>query len=155
MKRALVVLLAVAVLFVAGLGIYDQLQKQRRAAEEVRAAQAASVAASNAPRRGKRNLYDPAAREALALVGADAKAEEYWLKAINNPSVPANERQDLIEDLNEEGFADPKSLSAQDLPLIEKRIAILEKLEAMDDVNAAAIKEAHKDLTKMRDRLRP
>jgi hypothetical protein len=88
-------------------------------------------------------------------VGADPKAEEYWRKAINNPSLPAKERQDLIEDLNEEGFSDPKNLTAKDLPLILERIAIVEKLEAMDDVNAAAIKEAYKDLTAMHDRLRP
>ena len=98
---------------------------------------------------------DPVARDALSLVGADAKAEEYWVKAINNPNLPAKERQDLIEDLNEEGFADRKNLTANDLPLILNRIAIVEKLEAMDDVNAAAIKEAHKDLIRMRDRLQP
>jgi hypothetical protein len=57
-------------------------------------------------------------------------------------------------DLNEVGFADPKHPTASELPLIEQRIGLLEKLEAMDDVNAAAIKEAHKDLTRMRERLR-
>jgi hypothetical protein len=148
MKRAIVVVLALAVIFIAGVGIISQIRDQR----QEQAVSPADVAAGQ-QRRGKRELQDPAAREALALVGADPKAEEYWLKAINNPNLPAKEREDLIEDLNEVGYSDPKNLSANDLPLILKRIAIVEKLEAMDDVNAAAIKEAHKDLTRMRDRL--
>jgi hypothetical protein len=162
MKQAVIVALALGVILIAGVGIVSQLRDQRQAAPERRAANGrtdfatasdASAVQPNQPRRGKRELQDPAAREALSLVGADAKAEEYWLKAVNNPNLPAKEREDLIEDLNEVGFSDPKNLSANDLPLILKRIALVEKLEAMDDVNAAAIKEAHKDLTRMRDRL--
>ena len=59
--------------------------------------------------------------------------------------------------MNEVGFADPKNPAANELPLILKRLALIEKLEldVMDDVNAAALKEARKDLTQMRDRLRP
>jgi len=62
--------------------------------------------------------------------------------------------QDLIEDLNEEGFQDPKRLTQVDLPLILSRIELIELLapSAIDDVNAAAFKEAHKDLVAMRDR---
>jgi hypothetical protein len=152
MKRAIVVVLALAIIFIAGVGIVSQLRAQRQRQTATSSSFAPSAVHPNQPRRGKRELQDPAAREALALVGADAKAEEHWLKAINNPNLPAKEREDLIEDLNEVGL-DPKNLSANDLPLILKRIAIVEKLEAMDDVNAAAIKEAHKDLTRMRDRL--
>lgn len=160
MRRVIVLVLALAVIFIAGVGIVSQLRKQREAAAPAfsrRAARtdfaAAADASAGQPRRGKRELRDPEAREALRLVGTDAKAEEYWLKAINNPNLPAKEREDLIEDLNEVGYSDPKNLTANDLPLILKRIAIVEKLEAMDDVNAAAIKEAHKDLINMRDRL--
>jgi len=149
MKRAIVVVLALAVIFIAGVGIVSHLREQRR---DATLALSASTGQPNQPRGPKRELQDPEAREALRLVGADSKAEEYWLKAINNPNLPAKEREDLIEDLNEVGL-DPKNLTANDLPLILKRIAIVEKLEPMDDVNAAAIKEAHKDLTRMRDRL--
>src|SRR4051812_38357365 len=46
----------------------------------------------------------PLAREALSFVGADPQAEAVWADAINDPSRSAHERQDLIEDLNEEGF---------------------------------------------------
>lgn len=91
------------------------------------------------------------ARVALGLVGADAEAEAVWALAINNPDLPGNEREDLIEDLNEEGFPDPKNLTADDLPLILSRIAVIEDHapDAMDEVNAAAFMEAYKDLVNM------
>ena len=61
----------------------------------------------------------------------------------------------MIEDLNQDGFADPKNLTTRDLPLIQNRIALIEQLapEAMDEVNAAAFKEAYKDLVAMRERV--
>ena len=161
MKRAIVVILALGILWIAGLGIVSQLKKERGASQQELADQESArrqpnskTGQANQPRRRNQELQDPGARDALSLVGTDPKAEEYWLKAINNPNLPAKERQDLIEDLNEEGFADPKHPTAEELPLILKRLAIIEKIEAMDDVNAAALKEAHKDLTQMRDRLR-
>jgi hypothetical protein len=97
----------------------------------------------------------PVAREALALVGEDPDAEAVWLKAINDPSLTANERQDLIEDLNEDGFADPHHVTLDDLPLILSRIQLIEEVgpKAMDEVNADAFSEAYKDLTNMVDRL--
>jgi hypothetical protein len=93
----------------------------------------------------------PIARQALDWVGADPMAESIWVQAINDPSVTAHDRQDLIEDLNENGFEDPAHPSADDLPLIENRIAIIEQLApySMDDVNAAAFAEAYKDLINM------
>jgi hypothetical protein len=154
MKRAIVVLLALAVIFIAVDGIVSQLRDQRPAASS---ASPLRRAANQAGQGGqpKQEIQDPAARDALSLVGADPQAEAYWLKAINNPNLPADERRELIEDLNQDGFPDKKHLTANDLPLILNRLALLEKLDAMDDVNAAAIQEAHKDLVKMRDRLRP
>jgi hypothetical protein len=93
----------------------------------------------------------PLAREALALVGADPVAETFWVEAINDPTRSSHERKDLIEDLNEEGFDDPKNLTLDDLPLIERRIALIEQLapQAMDDANFAAFAEAYKDLVNM------
>ena len=95
------------------------------------------------------------ARQALGFVGADPDAEAVWLEAINDPSRTAHERQDLIEDLNEEGFADPKRPTVEELPLIANRLALIEELagDAMDDVNAAAFAEAYKDLVNMYMRL--
>ena len=92
-----------------------------------------------------------AARQALSFVGIDPDAEAVWADAINDPSRTAHERQDLIEDLNEDGFPDPKHVTAADLPLIESRLALIEQFapDAMDDVNAAAFAEAYKDLVNM------
>lgn len=93
-------------------------------------------------------LQDPIARVALSLVGADPDAEDYWFAAINDLSLPANERQDLIEDLNEEGLSDPEHPTLEDLPLIFNRLALIETIgpDAADEVNAAAFDEAYKDL---------
>jgi len=101
----------------------------------------------------KEPLQDPMAREALALVGADEWAEAYWYEAINDPGLPANERQDLIEDLNEDGLSDPRHPTEDDLPLILSRLLIIEEVawDAMDEVNADAFQEAYKDLVNLAD----
>lgn len=93
----------------------------------------------------------PMARFALRYVGIDHDAEDYWYASINDPTLSADERQNLIEDLNEEGFPDPENLTVDDLPLIERRIQIIELVgpEAMDEVNANAFAEAYKDLVDM------
>ena len=97
---------------------------------------------------GKPPPQDPLARIAVAFVGEDPWAEAYWYEAINDPSLPATERQDLIEDLNEDGLPDPKRPTAEDLPLIVSRLTIIEAIawDAMDEVNAEAFAEAYKDL---------
>lgn len=107
-------------------------------------------------KKGKPPIQDKAARAALSLVGVDAAAEVIWEEAINNPLLPPTERQDLIEDLNEDGLPDAKELTSAHLPLIESRLDIIEHLmpSAMDQVNAEAFAEARKDLMKMRARLR-
>jgi len=93
-------------------------------------------------------LQDPFARIALSFVGVDPEAEDYWFAAINDLSLPANERQDLIEDLNEEGLSDPQHPTIDDLPLIFNRLALIETIgpDAADDVNAEAFNEAYNDL---------
>ena len=95
------------------------------------------------------------ARVALGLVGVDPSAEEYWAMAINDPSLSDNEREDLIEDLNEEGFEDPKNPTLDELPLIINRLQIIEDYapSAMDEVNARSFAEAYKDLFNMYVRL--
>lgn len=94
---------------------------------------------------------EPLARLALSYVGADPQANAFYQQAINDPVLTKGHRSNLIEDLNEDGFADPKNLTAADLPLILNRLALIEQLapNAMDDVNAAAFKEAYKDLVNM------
>jgi hypothetical protein len=95
------------------------------------------------------------AREALAGVGADPHAEEVWTTAINDPALSASQRSNLIEDLNETGFEDPGNIQPHELPIVLNRLALIEDLapNAMDDTNADAFAEAHKDLTKIAERL--
>jgi hypothetical protein len=97
----------------------------------------------------------PEARAALSLVGEDEAAEALWQLAINDPTLSPDERKDLIEDLNEDGFPDPKHITPDDLPLILSRLALIEQVapEALDETNAAAFAEAYKDLVEMLDRL--
>jgi hypothetical protein len=111
----------------------------------------AATAYQNVADPGKR---EPLARVALDFVGVDPAADQFFQQAINDLSLPKDARRNLIEDLNEGGL-DDKNLSAKDLPLIEKRLALIEQLapKAADPVNAAAFKEAYKDLQNMRQKL--
>jgi hypothetical protein len=115
----------------------------------------AETPATPPPANDPGELQAPEARVALMFVGEDEEAEAVWNDAINDPSLSPQERKDLIEDLNEEGFPDPKNLTEDDLPLILSRLALIEELapEAMDDTNAAAFAEAYKDLSNMLERL--
>ncbi len=123
--------------------------EKKAAPTPVKAPGAAGIAA--APGSGKPPIQDPMARAALAYVGANPDAESYWYEAINDPGLPAQERQDLIEDLNEDGLSDPHNPTAEDLPLILSRIQLIEEVvwDAMDEVNADAFMEAYKDLVNL------
>jgi CRISPR/Cas system CMR-associated protein Cmr5 small subunit len=98
---------------------------------------------------------EPLARLALTYAGADPQADQLYQTAINDARLSKSHRSNLIEDLNETGFPDPKRLTQGDLALIQKRIALIEQLapNAMDEVNAAAFKEAYKDLINMQNSL--
>jgi hypothetical protein len=111
---------------------------------------AKTVAAAGAGS-AKPPIQDPMARAALGYVGADPEAEMYWYQAINDPALPPQERQDLIEDLNEDGLSDPHNPTVDDLPLILSRIQIIEEVvwDAIDEVNADAFLEAYKDLVNL------
>ena len=100
---------------------------------------------------------EPLARVALNYVGISEQADQLYQVAINDANLPPDHRKNLIEDLNETGFADPRHLTQADLPLIEKRIGLIEKLgpNSMDQVNADAFKEAYKDLQGMQNSLVP
>lgn len=94
-------------------------------------------------------------RVALASVGNNPNAEQVWLFAINNPALSSSARKNLIEDLNQEGLSNPQNPAPEDLPLIESRIALIDRIApaAMDGVNAAAFQIAMTDLTAMRGKL--
>ncbi|HEY2952893.1 MAG TPA: hypothetical protein VGK40_09935 [Verrucomicrobiae bacterium] len=107
------------------------------------------------PRLADPSKKEPLARVALNYVGADAQANAFYQKAINDLNLPKDDRRNLIEDLNQDGFADRKNFTARDLQLIQNRLALIEQLapDATDPINAAAFKEAYKDLLKMRERI--
>jgi len=95
------------------------------------------------------------ARAALAMIGYDPAADAVYIQLINDPTVSANDRHNLIEDLNEDGFPDPDNPTVDDLPMIEYRIDLIDDHApyAMDKTNADAFKEARKDLVNMVNRL--
>lgn len=101
------------------------------------------------------NQRQPLGALALAYVGVSGRAEQLWERAINDPQMPPDARKDLIEDLNQEGFANPRQPTAADLPLIQRRLALIEQHapKAKDAINAAAFAEAKKDLLEMRQRV--
>lgn len=100
--------------------------------------------------KGKKPVQDPAARVALSLVGADPDAEAYWMSAISDPNLPDQEREDLMEDLNEDGLSDPKHPGPADLPLILNRIALIEEIApTADPFMQEHLGEAYKDLNDM------
>lgn len=96
---------------------------------------------------------DEMARVALSFVGLDRAAEMYWVEAINDPNLSDHERQNLIEDLNEDGISDPKHPTLADLPVIVSRLQLIEELApyAVDQVNFDAFAEAYKDLVNLAD----
>ena len=91
---------------------------------------------------------DQMARAALSLVGTgDPDAEAYWMDAIFDSSLSDHEREDLMEDLNEEGLSDPRHPGPQDLPLIVNRLAIIEQVAPYaDPFMLEHLGEAYKDL---------
>jgi hypothetical protein len=110
-----------------------------------------AAAKAGSPAKAKAPIQDPDARAALSLVGVDPEAEAYWMGAVNDPSLPAEERKDLIEDLNEDGLSDPKHPGPEDVPLIVNRLRLIEELapNAIDQVNMDAFAEAYKDLNNL------
>ena len=116
-------------------------------------AQPAAAQMNQGQGQGDPPTTDILAREMLSFVGMDPDATDYWVGAINDPGLPAGERKNLIEDLNEDGLPDPKYPTMEDLPLIMSRIRLIEQLvaDAMDQDNLAAFAEAYKDLINLAD----
>jgi hypothetical protein len=100
-------------------------------------------------------ITDPAEREplgraALPYVGADAQANEFYDKVINDMTLSANHRKNLIEDLNEP--PDKQKIGRSDLPWIDGRIAFIEdQRQRTDPANIPALNEAQKDLLNMKN----
>lgn len=116
------------------------------AAAPAQSANAAAFAPAPAMK-PKAPLRAPMARAAMSFVGADPDAESLWLEAIFDPSLPAKEREDLIEDLNEVGLTDSKRPGPEDYLLIVNRLALIEKIMPdADKFMLPHLREARKDL---------
>lgn len=95
-------------------------------------------------------LQDPDPHDVLAMVGMNDEADQFWLNAIFDTSLSDKERGDLMEDLNEAGFDDPKNVTADDLPLILNRLELIDAvLPNADDFMTEHLTEAQKDLISM------
>jgi hypothetical protein len=104
------------------------------------------------PAGGREARQDPLARVALSLVGVDPYAEAYWLEAIHDPSLSDQEREDLMEDLNEEGLSNPRQPAPEDFPLIRIRLTLLEELIPSVSDNPFMLEhlgEAYNDLRRL------
>ena len=112
------------------------------------AAKPAPQTAANAkPKPPKPEIQDPGAREALELVGVNPAAEAYWMDAIFDPSLPDQEREDLMEDLNEAGLSNPDHPTPEDLVLLAKRLPAIEAaLPDADEFMIPHLLEAAKDI---------
>ncbi|MEO6033781.1 MAG: hypothetical protein ABIQ35_00845, partial [Verrucomicrobiota bacterium] len=94
---------------------------------------------------------EPLARVALNFAGANAQANELYRAAINDPGLPVDQRRELIEDLNQDGFENQKNPTPRDLDLIKSRLDLINlyRNDVDHKVVIGAFKEAEKDLNNM------
>jgi hypothetical protein len=104
------------------------------AAETAKPQEAAQPKKDSKPK-AEKVVQDPLSRVALGLVGVDPVAEDYWMGAVFDPGLPKSERQDLVDDLNEQGLPDPKHPTEDDLPVLFSRLEMLEGLIPILDGN--------------------
>ena len=94
---------------------------------------------------------EPLARLALNFAGADPQADALYKLAIRDAALTDKSRRELIEDLNQDGFDNLKSLSARDLQLVQNRLTLINQSRNENDPKtiADAFNEAEKDLKEM------
>ncbi len=91
------------------------------------------------------------ARVALAYVGANEQAGELFHAAVLDPTLKPDQHRNLIEDLNQDGLANRRAPTADDLKIIARRYEITQAYLQQDYVINnktlnAAFREADKDL---------
>jgi len=136
---------------------------RRQSAENIaafqRQLQSAHLAGNIKPRRrvtdGQQEpvISEALATEALAFVGTNADANSVWETAIDDATLSAEARRKLIAGLTTEGFVNPSSITAADLPLITARMNLIEQLapDSLDESNEAAFEAAYDRLQEMYD----
>ncbi len=93
------------------------------------------------------------ARLATDYVGVSAEADGIFEAALQEPGVSSGQRRDLIDDLTERGLPSRRRLSAAELPVVEHRLALIDRLAAADvePAMAQAFKKAREDLQRTRE----
>jgi hypothetical protein len=97
---------------------------------------------------------EPLARLALAHVGVSPQAAQLYHTAILDPVLLPDQKRELVEDLNQDGFSNKKNPTPTDLQIIANRYALTQAYLQQDYVQndpvlLAAFREADKDLRKM------
>ncbi|WP_035616215.1 hypothetical protein [Haloferula sp. BvORR071] len=100
---------------------------------------------------------EPLARAALTYVGASEQALDLFHTAVFDPSLLPDQKRNLVEDLNEDGLANRKNPTPEDLQIIANRYALTQSYLQQDYVRNDrllndAFREADKDLRNMLDR---
>ncbi len=100
---------------------------------------------------------EPLARVALAHVGTNPQAEQMFGKAVRDPALQGDPIRNLVEDLNQDGFANRKVLTPEDRRIADFRLgltqAYLQQTWVQNDKTLSrAFAEANKDLAKMLER---
>lgn len=91
------------------------------------------------------------ARVALAYVGANEQAGELFHAVVMDPTLKPDQTRNLVEDLNQDGLANRRAPTAEDLKIIARRYEITQAYLQQDYVINnktlnAAFREADKDL---------
>ncbi|MEO7297084.1 MAG: hypothetical protein ABI042_00760, partial [Verrucomicrobiota bacterium] len=94
---------------------------------------------------------EPIARVALFYAGADEQATKLYNTAITDENLSIEARRNLLEDLNDEGYANHKMPTPQDQVLINSRLKLLESYQGVftDPKLISSMNEAKKDLLHM------
>ena len=95
------------------------------------------------------NARERLVQVALDTAGTDPKADQFFYAAMGDASLPAANRDNLAQDFADHG-TNPKNPSAQDVQVMQKRLALLQQLqnEITDPKVLSGIMEGQKDLTK-------
>jgi hypothetical protein len=97
---------------------------------------------------------EPLARLALAYVGANDQALDLFHSAVTDPALLPDQKRNLVEDLNQDGFINRKNPTAEDLKIMANRYELTQTYLQQpyvqnDAVLLRAFREADKDLLKM------
>ena len=92
-------------------------------------------------------------RFALNYAGLNPQADELWRTSIFDKSISLEDRRDLIEDLNDDGFENRRQLTERDIQLARNRLALIARFQKdADEKTLPAFAEAQKDLQNMLER---